>query len=158
MSALRANFRDWPGSDRSKRAKIARELDCSAWHPSFHTVCLISARRRNVCYCEGFRIPALHGHLPSRREGAGVRKPPGKETASRKGAIRCRELWGFERRRRLLTSGRNDHRRRFGRIEHSQEVFSAGHGMIFFSAVVLARGARRIFGRASSAGSNDQRQ
>jgi hypothetical protein len=36
--------------------------------------------------CEGFRMPALHGHLPSRRDGAGVRKPPGKETASRKGA------------------------------------------------------------------------
>jgi hypothetical protein len=39
MGAVRANFRDWLASDRSKRAKIARKLDCSAWHPSFHTVC-----------------------------------------------------------------------------------------------------------------------
>jgi hypothetical protein len=39
--------------------------------------------------CEGFRMPALHGHLPSRRDGAGVRKPPRKETASRTGAYPC---------------------------------------------------------------------
>ncbi len=31
-------------------------------------------------------MPALHGRLPPRRGGAGVRKPPGKETASRKDA------------------------------------------------------------------------
>ena len=37
--SLRANFRDWLPSGRSKRAKIARKLDCSTWHPSFHTVC-----------------------------------------------------------------------------------------------------------------------
>jgi len=36
--------------------------------------------------------------------------------------IRCPELWGFERRRRPLTSGRNDRQRRFGRIERSQAV------------------------------------
>ena len=35
MGAVRANFRDWLASDRSKRAKIARELDCPAWRPSF---------------------------------------------------------------------------------------------------------------------------
>jgi hypothetical protein len=38
MGALRANFRDRLASDRSKQAKIARKLDCPAWHPSFHTV------------------------------------------------------------------------------------------------------------------------
>ena len=32
-------------------------------------------------------MPALHRRLPSRREGAGVRKPPRKATASRKGAV-----------------------------------------------------------------------
>jgi hypothetical protein len=44
MGAVRANFRDWLASDRSKLAKIARKSDCSAWHPSFHTVWLIYAR------------------------------------------------------------------------------------------------------------------
>jgi hypothetical protein len=32
-------------------------------------------------------MPALRGQLPSRRSGAAVRKPPKKETASRKGAF-----------------------------------------------------------------------
>jgi hypothetical protein len=41
--SLRANFRDWLTSDRSKRAKVARKLDYSTWHPSFHTVWLIFA-------------------------------------------------------------------------------------------------------------------
>ena len=72
--------------------------------------------------------------------------------------IRRRELWGFERRRRLLTRGRNDNQRRFGRIEHSQEMFSAGHGMIFLVAVVVGRSGRRIFERGPAARSNDQRQ
>ena len=72
--------------------------------------------------------------------------------------IRRRELWGFECRRRLLASGRNEHQRRFGRIERSQGVFSAGHGMIFLAAAMLGRGGRRIFGRAPAARSNDQRQ
>jgi hypothetical protein len=43
MGAVRANVHDWLASDRSKRAKIARKLDCSAWHPSFHTVCRVFA-------------------------------------------------------------------------------------------------------------------
>ena len=37
-------------------------------------------------FCEGFRMPAPPGCLPSRGSGAGVRNPPKKETASRKGA------------------------------------------------------------------------
>ena len=44
------------------------------------------ARVFNVSNCEGFRMPALPGRVPSRGSGAGVRKPPKKETASRKGA------------------------------------------------------------------------
>ena len=71
---------------------------------------------------------------------------------------RCRELWGFERRRRLLASGRSDHQRRFGRIERSQEVFSVGHGMIFLAAALLGRGGWRMFRRAPAARSNDPRQ
>ena len=59
--------------------------------------------------CEGFRMPALCRGLPSGRDGAGVRKPPRKETASRKGAYPPHALWGFESRQRLLASGRNDH-------------------------------------------------
>jgi hypothetical protein len=35
--------------------------------------------------CEGFRMPALHRPLLSAGDRAGVRKPPRKETASRKG-------------------------------------------------------------------------
>ena len=61
----------------------------------------------NGGFCEGFRMPALHRGLPSGRDGAGVRKPPRKETASRKGAYPPRALWGFESRQRLLASGRN---------------------------------------------------
>jgi len=71
--------------------------------------------------------------------------------------IRRRELWGFESRQRLLTSGRNDHRRRFGRIEGAQAVLSAGVGMMFFAAAVLGRVGRRTMGRAPAARSNDQR-
>jgi hypothetical protein len=37
--------------------------------------------------CEGFRMPALHGRLPPGVGGAGVRKPPKKETASWKGGV-----------------------------------------------------------------------
>jgi hypothetical protein len=107
--------------------------------------------------CEGFRMPALQGGLPWGRDGAGVRKPSRKETASRKGAYPPCALWGFERRKRLLASGRNDHQRRFRRIERSDGVFSAGHGMIFFSAAVLGRAGRRIFGRAGAARSSARR-
>jgi hypothetical protein len=71
--------------------------------------------------------------------------------------IRRRELWGFESRQRLLTSGRNDHRRRFGRIEGAQAVLSAGVGMMFFAAAVLGRVGRRTMGRAPAARSNDPR-
>ena len=39
-------------------------------------------------------MPALHGDLPSRRDGAGVRKPLGKETASRKGALSAAVSYG----------------------------------------------------------------
>jgi len=111
-----------------------------------------------VCLCEGFRMPALCRGLPSGRDGAGVRKPPRKETASRKGAYPPHALSGFESRQRLLASGRNDHQRRFRRIERSDGVFFAGHGMILFSAAVLGRVGRSIFGRAGAARSNDQRQ
>jgi len=109
-------------------------------------------------FCEGFRMPALCRGLPSGRDGAGVRKPPRKETASRKGAYPPHALWGFESRQHLLASGRNDHQRRFRRIERSDGVFFAGHGMILFSAAVLGRVGRSIFGRAGAARSNDQRQ
>ena len=111
-----------------------------------------------VRLCEGFRMPALCRGMPSGRDGAGVRKPPRKETASRKGAYPPHALWGFESRQRLLGGGRNDHQRRFRRIERSDGVFFAGHGMILFSAAVLGRVGRRIFGRAGAARSNDQRQ
>ncbi len=37
--------------------------------------------------CKGFRMPALCEHAPLRSRGAGIRKPPRKETASRKGAV-----------------------------------------------------------------------
>src|SRR3984893_6596481 len=63
---------------------------------------------------------------------------------------RC-DLWGFESRWRLLSSGRNDYQRRFRRIERSEGVFSGGNGIIFFAAAVFARGARSIIGRAPSA-------
>ena len=43
---------------------------------------------------------------------------------------RC-DLWGFESRWRLLSSGRNDYQRRFRRIERSEGVFSGGNGIIF---------------------------
>ena len=72
--------------------------------------------------------------------------------------IRRRELWGFESRRRLLTSGRNGHRRRFRRIEVGQGVLSAGVGMMFFAAAVLGRVGWRTIGRAPAARSNDPRQ
>src|ERR1700730_14310191 len=42
-----------------------------------------------------------------------------------------RDLWGFESRWRLLSSGRNDYQRRFRRIERSEGVFSGGNGIIF---------------------------
>ena len=63
---------------------------------------------------------------------------------------RC-DLWGFESRWRLLSSGRNDYQRRFRRIERSEGVFSGGNGIIFFAAAVFARGARSIIGRAPPA-------
>src|SRR5208283_3454387 len=103
-------------------------------------------------------MPALAGRVPSRGSGAGVRKPPKKETASRKASIRRRELWGFEGRQRLLTGGRNDHRGRFRRIEGAQAVLSAGVGMMFFAAAVLGRVGRRTIGRAPAARSNDPQQ
>ena len=72
--------------------------------------------------------------------------------------IRRRELWGFESRRRLLTSGRNGHRRRFRRIEVGQGVLSAGVGVMFFAAAVLGRVGLRTIGRAPAAQSNDPQQ
>jgi len=49
----------------------------------------------DVSLCEGFRMPALPGRLASRGSGAGVRKPPRKETASRKGACAPRRSMGI---------------------------------------------------------------
>jgi hypothetical protein len=51
MGAVRANFRDWLASDRSKRAKIARELDYPDWHPSFYSV-----RGRSNCQCRAHAV------------------------------------------------------------------------------------------------------
>ena len=84
-------------------------------------------------------MPALPGRLPSRSTGAGVRKPPKKETASRRARIRRRELWGFERRQRLLAGVRDDHQRRFRRMERGQGVFRAGDEMMFFAVAVFGR-------------------
>ena len=71
--------------------------------------------------------------------------------------IRRRELWGFERRRRLLMSGRNDRQRRFGRIERSEGVLRRPRDD-FLAAALLGRGGWRMFRRAPAARSNDQRE
>src|SRR5215471_9231533 len=48
-----------------------------------------------VCYCEGFRTPAVTNVSP--RTAAGVRKPPRDETAGRGTywAVPRAQLWGF---------------------------------------------------------------
>jgi hypothetical protein len=43
--------------------------------------CLASRlNNEKVCSCEGFRMPALHGGLPSGQDGVGVRKPSHERT------------------------------------------------------------------------------
>ena len=63
------------------RPTPTRILDDDATKPAKPIVLVLLG-----AYCEGFRMPALPGRVPSRGSGAGVRKPPKKETASRKGA------------------------------------------------------------------------
>jgi hypothetical protein len=111
-----------------------------------------------VHVCEGFRMPAPPGCLPSRGSG------PASETLQRRKPrvgrvrIRRRELWGFESRPRLLVGGRNDHRSRFRRTEGGQGVLSTGRGMMFFAAAVLGRLGPRTFGRTPAARSKGSRQ
>ena len=72
--------------------------------------------------------------------------------------IRRQELWGFESRPRLLAGGRNDHQRRFRRMERSEAVFCAGDEMMFFAVAVLGRAGRKVFGRTPAARSKGARQ
>jgi hypothetical protein len=68
------------------------------------------------------------------REKAGVRKPPRKETASRKGVAAAATY------RDLRVAGVC--RRAVGMtIKDDFEVFSGGNGIIFFAAAVYAKGA-----------------
>ena len=72
--------------------------------------------------------------------------------------IRRRELWGFESCPRLLAGGRDDHQRRFRRMERSQGVFRAGDEMMFFAVAVFGRAGRRVFGRTPAVRSKGSRQ
>ena len=103
--------------------------------------------------CRPFPNACLRATLGPASESLQRRKP-----RVGRAPIRRRELWGFESRRRLLTSGRNGDRRRFRRIEGSQGMLSAGAGMMFFAAAVLGRVGRRTIGRAPAARSNDPQQ
>ena len=91
----------WPqaGQTRSRvsrcRSRYAGRAGC---YPS--PLCPLLAHEQKTyarcevfLVCEGFRMPALCRGLPSGRDGAGVRKPPRKETASRKGAYPPHVLW-----------------------------------------------------------------
>jgi hypothetical protein len=73
-------------------------------------------------------------------------------------AIRRRELWGFERRRRVLAGRWKEGQSRFRRMARCAGAFSVGDGIGFFAADVVMIGARSIFGRAPSAPSSDPRR
>ena len=46
--------------------------------------------------CEGFRMPALHGHRASRRDGAGIQKPSQKRTFAHAGRLDLKVRLGYK--------------------------------------------------------------
>ena len=84
--------------------------------------------------------------------GQGRRSKTSKEgNRESEGRRRRRDLWGFERRRRRLASGRNDDQSRFRRIERSEGAFSVGNGIIFFAAATCERRPEDVWASAVGA-------
>jgi hypothetical protein len=141
-------YRPWALRPTRRLAQLAPACEEELW--CSRPVSALAIQPAKSAIVKVFGCRPFIDHCCPRRQGR--RSKISKEGNRVSEGRRCRcDLWGFESRWRLLSSGRNDYQRRFRRIERSEGVFSGGNGIIFFAAAVFARGTRSIIGRAPSA-------
>ena len=103
-------------------------------------------------------MPALSRRLRLRGRRAGIRKPPRKETASRKGAVAAAS-YGDLGVAGVCWLGVGEVRDScFRRMERSEGEFSVGDGIGFFTAKAMTICAGSRFVRAGPAPSSDPRR
>jgi len=111
-----------------------------------------------TAYVKVFGCRPFTGVYRRAEAGPAFENLQGRKPRVGRAAIRRRELWGFERRRRVLAGRWKEGQSRFRRMARCAGAFSVGDGIGFFAADVVMIGARSIFGRAPSAPSSDPRR